>query len=579
MKKNAVTGIITILLTAMIAVSVCPISASAVDGRSLSEYYGFSYGSYMDYLYSHEHDNYYLGTPYRSGNWRSPNGDTSYNGSSGMNCSGFVWHVLKSCILRAGGDPSDYQILSFSTPRGWYGVLEDNGIEYYIFNNKYEALRSGVMSKGDIIMMFCNEELRPSGQNHIGIYWGDGSTDVFWHSAARANYMSIIRSGGAVVKFVVAKMKPRGGTLKINLKDGGSNVLSCGEFSVYDSSGSLVSTLKQGESVRLNYGTYTVSQTKTPNGYKSDAQKKSVTVSPENQNQTLTFINYKKCGALSAEIRVRRYIPSLSKDVYFTYAGIAFDVYSDSACSNKIGSAVTNSDGKAVFGYENGKYTLDEGTQCYFKISKSNADEFKDYIFDYDGVLHAAVTADKITPACDGTNTVLEASVKGAIKTVSEPGDMFRIFYDCLCEDMCFTSCSDLNAKSEYGLNIAYADENGYSFFGIDDTLDGCFGYELEEGSYTVMYADDSTAYLNVKSGCVTDGETGKAHIEVQKGDFDLNGIVSAADAREMLRASAKLCEPVAEQISAGDFDSDGRITTAESRKLLRFCAKLENEI
>ena len=121
MKKNAVTGIITILLTAMIAVSVCPISASAVDGRSLSEYYGFSYGSYMDYLYSHEHDNYYLGTPYRSGNWRSPNGDTSYNGSSGMNCSGFVWHVLKSCILRAGGDPSDYQILSFSTPRGREG--------------------------------------------------------------------------------------------------------------------------------------------------------------------------------------------------------------------------------------------------------------------------------------------------------------------------------------------------------------------------------------------------------------------------------------------------------------------------
>ncbi len=580
MKKNSVTGIIGIVLSVIIVLSVCSIYVSAVDGRSLSEYYGFSYESYMNYLYSHEHDDFYLGTPYRSGNWRSPNGDTSYNnGARGMNCSGFVWHVLKTCIQNAGGNPSKYQILSYTTPRGWFGVLEDNSIEYYIFNNKYEALASGVMSKGDIIMMFCNEALRPSGQNHIGIYWGDGSSDVFWHSAGRANYISHIRSGGAVVKFIVAKMSPKSGTLKINLYDSNSDALSGGEFKVYTSSGSFSADVKSGGSVRLNLGTYTVVQTKTAGGYKIDSAKKTVSISSSNLNPVLTFLNNKKLGAASVQVGIKRFIPSLFSDKYFTYAGVCVDVYSDAGCTKKLDTIKTNADGRAVFGYENGRYSLSEGTMCYFKLSKENAENFKNIGFDYDSVLSAKIVSDCVTASSSGEKTILSGEMYGAVKAFSEPGDIFMIYYDNECTDMCFTPCSDEDSQTVYGMNIASADENAVSFFGYDNEYNGCNGYRLGAGKYTVSCEDDSVIDVTVRRGCVTDLLTGEIEIEADRGDFDLNGSVSVSDARGMLRASAKMCAPVSEQMRAGDLDSDGKITASEARRVLRFCAKLEKEM
>ncbi len=579
MKKNAVTGIIGILISVIIVFSFCPICVSAVDGRSLSEYYGFSYESYMNYLYSHENDNFYLGTPYRSGNWRSPNGDTSYNGSSGMNCSGFVWHVLKSCIINAGGRPSDYQILSFSTPRGWYGVLEDNSIEYYIFNDKYEALESGVMSKGDIIMMFCNEGLRPSGQNHIGIYWGDGSSDVFWHSAGRANYISHIRSGGAVVKFIVAKMGPKSGTLKINLNDSNSNSLSGGEFNIYTSSGSLCANTSSGSSVRLNFGTYTVVQTKTADGYKIDTEKKTVNISPSGVNSVLTFVNNKKLGAASVSVNVKRFIPSICQDRYFPYAGVAVDVYSDAECTKKLGSVKTNSDGVAVFGYENGVYRLSEGTQCYFRLSNENEDNFKNIVFDYDSVLSAKIVSDCVTASSSGEKTSLEGEMYGAVKSACQSDEIFRIYYDSECTDMCYTSCSDVDSQTVCGINIASAGEDSILSFGYDNEYSGCLGYRLGAGEYTVSDEDDSTTAVTVRGGCVTDLFTGELEIEADRGDFDLNGSVNASDARSMLRASAKIYAPVSEQIRAGDLDLDGKITASEARRTLRYCAKLETEL
>ena len=55
----------------------------------------------LEELSAHEKDNYYLGTPQKSGDWQSPKGDPSYNGSIGMNCAGFVSYVLRKCGLDA----------------------------------------------------------------------------------------------------------------------------------------------------------------------------------------------------------------------------------------------------------------------------------------------------------------------------------------------------------------------------------------------------------------------------------------------------------------------------------------------
>lgn len=58
-------------------------------------------------------------------------------------------------------------------------------------------------------------------------------------------------------------------------------------------------------------------------------------------------------------------------------------------------------------------------------------------------------------------------------------------------------------------------------------------------------------------------------------GDVDRNGLVTASDARLILRYSALLQSFDAEQKNLADINSDGRITAADARLALRIAAKL----
>lgn len=69
------------------------VSSVKADWEGGSQYladYGVTRDAIVNELSAHEHDNYYLGTTYTGGDVQSPNGDTSYNGTAGMNCGGFV---------------------------------------------------------------------------------------------------------------------------------------------------------------------------------------------------------------------------------------------------------------------------------------------------------------------------------------------------------------------------------------------------------------------------------------------------------------------------------------------------------
>ena len=57
--------------------------------------FGITREKVVSELEAHESDSYYLGTRYMGDDWQSPNGDTGYNGSAGMNCTGFVSYVLR----------------------------------------------------------------------------------------------------------------------------------------------------------------------------------------------------------------------------------------------------------------------------------------------------------------------------------------------------------------------------------------------------------------------------------------------------------------------------------------------------
>lgn len=66
--------------------------------------------------------------------------------------------------------------------------------------------------------------------------------------------------------------------------------------------------------------------------------------------------------------------------------------------------------------------------------------------------------------------------------------------------------------------------------------------------------------------------------VTVVPGDFDLNGSVTASDARAILRIAAKLDkETNALKCVAADINSDGKINASDARKTLRLAAKLDN--
>lgn len=55
-----------------------------------------------------------------------------------------------------------------------------------------------------------------------------------------------------------------------------------------------------------------------------------------------------------------------------------------------------------------------------------------------------------------------------------------------------------------------------------------------------------------------------------------MNGKITAADARILLRYTAKLTDLTAAQKKLSDVNKDGKITAADARLVLRVSAKLE---
>lgn len=188
-----------------------------IDEKSYGEIYagsffGLNQEVYFNWLNSHQDDTYYLGTPYNGDDARIPNGDTPEGEIAGMNCIGFIWHVLQKTIMESGGN---YSIVPGM--QGWSGFYKRNNLKRYSFPTKDDMLASGRLEKGDIIWIWDKAgENGKSNTHHVGIYWGDGESDIFWHSLngkqqgfpADANMISHIGSLAEPYLYVVIDMFP-----------------------------------------------------------------------------------------------------------------------------------------------------------------------------------------------------------------------------------------------------------------------------------------------------------------------------------------------------------------------------------
>lgn len=198
MKRNnfthlkRITSIILVLLvllssmSALSAICVSAVSVPAeVKGKTVSQVLKMDPVDYITWLMSHENDDYYLNTVYKSGDHRNPNGDKNHaygvldtKNVAAMNCTGFVWHSLYMPTKANKGNTSLIPGI-----RGWYVVYNNNNISRKYFSSKKAMLESGYLEKGDLIWMWHHSEFTQSAYHHMGIYWGDGESDVMWHSS------------------------------------------------------------------------------------------------------------------------------------------------------------------------------------------------------------------------------------------------------------------------------------------------------------------------------------------------------------------------------------------------------------
>ena len=87
--------------------------------------------------------------------------------------------------------------------------------------------------------------------------------------------------------------------------------------------------------------------------------------------------------------------------------------------------------------------------------------------------------------------------------------------------------------------------------------------FDLDTESLTTQNAENTTQHPD--------------EMEIGMGDVNGDGVVTAADARLILRRSAKLVTFTMEQDARADVNKDGKVTAADARKVLRVSAKLES--
>lgn len=181
---------------------------------------GVTRAALLNELEAHEHDTYYLGTPYFPGDYQSPNGDTSYNGKAGMNCGGFISYVLRKAGLRAQeameliklvpgqsmvfGSGKAYDLLAGAS--NYRNLIQNGGLEAYVFSSPEKLRASGKAEKGDILFIDKGPGAGPGDDTHIGFYWGDAPGRAMWHSGDNGNGITAITAATADPVYMLIKI-------------------------------------------------------------------------------------------------------------------------------------------------------------------------------------------------------------------------------------------------------------------------------------------------------------------------------------------------------------------------------------
>lgn len=178
----------------------------------------------LEELSAHEHDSFYLGTPYGNidpyGNggplntWDCwyPNGRPKANGQAYMNCTGFIVAVLESCGCNCDAIGSyvspttGYNNGNKANASRWYNFLIDHASMYTRYESKEALLASGKLRKGDIIYAEPRNWQDPNADCHIMFFWGNAPDhDLAWHSCGHGEGVIAGTCPGNMISRISAK--------------------------------------------------------------------------------------------------------------------------------------------------------------------------------------------------------------------------------------------------------------------------------------------------------------------------------------------------------------------------------------
>lgn len=192
-------------------VTPTPLPPQTPSKNIITGYFGITREKWMAHLNKHSTDKFYLTTPYIGGKWSSPNGNTSYNGAPGMNCTGFIAAIFRELgmttnqFTKSIKSHKEYGVWADCAASNWYTFVKVNNIKHYIFNTKEEMVKSGKVRKGDVVIRWAGYPSQTYGtDNHMLIYWGDEAHPYrVWHSIGGGNQIGNIRYWSYPNKFIV----------------------------------------------------------------------------------------------------------------------------------------------------------------------------------------------------------------------------------------------------------------------------------------------------------------------------------------------------------------------------------------
>ncbi len=120
------------------------------------------------------------------------------------------------------------------------------------------------------------------------------------------------------------------------------------------------------------------------------------------------------------------------------------------------------------------------------------------------------------------------------------------------------TTVDEVRLQFKYPGHILVTDMAPTQLTGDTKIGSGCF-------LFLIKYNEETQQSEPIDTTCV-----------IINGDLNGDGAVTASDAREALRASAKLTELQSPFFLAGDLDGDKSVTAVEARKILRVAGKLD---